>query len=100
MANEASPTATMANRSASPPGDAAEFETEFDVDEDPPSLAIMRTIAAVKDIEPDEMDPLYGSIDPDALDTLFRSTDTEIGVRFRFDGHEVMIESEGRIRII
>ncbi|PSQ10079.1 hypothetical protein BRC93_10815, partial [Halobacteriales archaeon QS_5_70_15] len=51
----------------------SEFGCSFDADESP-SHEVIRAIAAVKGIEPNDVDPLYDFIDPDALDAMFDST--------------------------
>ena len=80
----------------------SEFECIFDADESP-SHGVVRAIAAVKGIEPTDVDPLYDFINPDALDPLFDDA-TEAGesdtrVSFRIDDLEVEVSGDRRITV-
>ena len=74
----------------------------FDADESP-SHGVVRAIAAVKGIEPTDVDPLYDFINPDALDPMFDDA-TETGesdtcVSFRIDDLEVEVSGDRRITV-
>lgn len=65
------------------------------------SDTVIRAIADVADVDPtNTVIPLSESIDPDALDALFASDDGEAQARFRVCGLEVLVWSDGRIRIV
>ena len=75
----------------------SEFEVTVDVD-DSASRAVIRAIAAVRGVEPTDLDPLYEAVDPEALDAMFDDapggSDGEISVSFRVDELQVVITSD------
>ena len=80
----------------------SEFEYVFDVDESP-SHGVVRAIAAVKGVEPTDVDPLYDSIDPSALDAIFGGTtearESDIRVSFRVDDLEIEVSGDRRVTV-
>jgi len=70
-------------------------------EEERPSLAVVRVVAAVTGTVPTRMRPLCEAVDPDALDQLFgagpwRSDRSATGdVRFRFEGCAVTVSAAG-----
>lgn len=79
--------------------DSLTYEREPD---EPPSLSVIRAVAAVNETDPTRMRPLYEAIDPDALDHLFastsrRSTPLSHGfVSFRYGDCDVTVYGDGR----
>jgi len=80
----------------------SEFECAFDVDESP-SHGVIRAIAAVKGIEPIDVDSLYDFIDPDALDAMFDDTagprESNVRVSFWIDDLEIEVSEERRVTV-
>lgn len=75
------------------------FQTKFE-DSTSPSFTLIKALAAIKDTEPVELDPLSESVDPDALDTLIGTAEPQEGpleVAFTIEGYYVRIQSNGRI---
>lgn len=62
-----------------PQGDDTEtFHTTYSRDDDPPSEAVVRAVAAVVGRRPDRLyTRLFDVVDPDALDRLFTETSPE-----------------------
>jgi hypothetical protein len=44
------------------------------IQDEPPSLVVISTVADATDNDPTEIEPLYSVIDPDALDSLFQTS--------------------------
>ena len=64
-----------------------------------PSIAVMRTVAAVTGCRPTDLDSLHGSIDPDALNRVVESMTDARGagseqITFWYQEHQVTIEPE------
>lgn len=78
---------------------------DYEADEDEaPSEAVIRSVSAVRGVEPTELDPLYDTIDPDGLDELFGSTvggehRGDARVEFTYAGCEVTVYSSGRVLV-
>ena len=68
---------------------------------EPPSLTVIREIAAEKDIDPENIEPpLSTVIDTDALDRLFRGSERTDGrVIFEYSGYSVTVDSDGDVEI-
>lgn len=65
------------------------------------SDTVIEAIAEVAGVDPTEtMIPLADRIDPDALDALFTADDGEAQVTFSVCGLEVLVRSDGRVRIV
>ena len=82
--------------------DRSEFECVFDVGKSP-SHGVIRAIAAVKGVEPTDVDPLYHFIDPDALDAMFDDTtearESDICVSFRIEDSKIEVSGDRRITV-
>lgn len=91
----------MVEDSSCPPADddtGGEGHTvEIGADERP-SEVVIRTVAAVTNRQPLELEPLHAAVDPDALDALFavRSDGSRNSGRFtfRFNGCKVCVQGE------
>ncbi|GAA0675502.1 HalOD1 output domain-containing protein [Natronoarchaeum mannanilyticum] len=75
----------------------------FDPDEQP-STVVTEAVAEVRDLEQDELPPLYDAIDGDRLDDVVRSDDPlpagePVRVRFRYAGCEITVTSHGAITV-
>ncbi len=69
----------------------------------PPSQAIVETVAEAKDVDPLDLDSLYEVIDPDALDSLFAPTNgsprSDGKIAFEYADHTVVVSSDGTVRL-
>ena len=73
---------------------------EYDWTTTSPAVAIIETVAAAADSDPEDLEPLYDWVDPDAIDALFEdSSDTphrsRLFVSFTYAGYEVTIGEDG-----
>lgn len=80
------------------------MHTRYSSDE-PPSETIVRALAAINGVEPEELQLLYESIDPEALDTLFGTPvvgqeEENLVIEFVVSGHRVIVKSDGNITIL
>lgn len=69
-------------------------------DPDQPSAAVVEVLAAAKDADPLELEPLHRYVDPDALNRLVDSggpRDARTTVTLSVDGYEVRIEGTGTV---
>lgn len=65
------------------------------------SNTVIEAIAEVAGVDPTQtVIPLADSIDPDALDSLFADTEGDVRVAFTVCGLEVLVWSDGEIRIV
>lgn len=65
------------------------------------SSVVIEAIAEVADVDPTEtVIPIAERIDPDALDSLFADDDGKAQTTFRVCGLEVLVRSDGRVRIV
>jgi hypothetical protein len=65
------------------------------------SNTVVEAIAEVADVDPTRtVIPLADSIDPDALDALFTSSAGDAQLSFSVCGLEVIVWSDGKIRIV
>lgn len=73
---------------------------EFDPETTPPSMAVVATLAAVDDIDPVEVEPLYETVDTDALDAVVSNgTDDrgDISVTLHVNGYALSVSSDGQV---
>lgn len=80
------------------------YRTRHDRDCDGPvSEAIVRGLAAVESVEPDELDVrLYDEVDPEALDRLYgTAAERSDRLRLSFDvgGYEVVLTGDGDLLV-
>ena len=76
--------------------------TQFDHQKTDPSTVVIATLAAAKDVEPIELEPLYDAVDPDALDAIVRirkGTNGDIRVSFTHEGHAITVFSYGMVTV-
>jgi hypothetical protein len=65
------------------------------------SDVVIEAIAEVAGVDPTTtVIPLADRIDPDSLDALFADSEGEAQTTFRVCGLEVLVRSDGRIRIV
>ncbi|MFC4448322.1 HalOD1 output domain-containing protein [Halorussus aquaticus] len=65
------------------------------------SDTVIAAIAEVAGVDPTQtVIPLSETIDPDALDALFADCEGDAQVTFRVSGLEVLVRSDGRVRIV
>ncbi|NKE37821.1 hypothetical protein GWG54_18855 [Natronococcus sp. JC468] len=57
------------------------------------TVEVVEAVAAVLDIPPEELPPLYHTVDADALDALVESGNN-ITVRFEYEGFEVLVKPD------
>lgn len=82
--------------------DSATARTQFDQEKTSASMAVIATLADIKDADPVELDPLYSTVDPDALDALVRvrtGTDGDIHVTFTHEDHAITVYSYGVVTV-
>lgn len=64
----------------------------------PPSVTLIRAVAAERGVEPDELQfRLQEEVDTDALDALARHDGADWQLEFRVDDHDVTVESDGTV---
>lgn len=75
--------------------EAEEYRSSFNPGEKV-SVAVVETVAIVKDKDPVNMEALNSVVNPDALDGLFQDTNSEVRdkglVRFCFEGFRVAVD--------
>lgn len=66
-----------------------------------PSIAVVEEIAALRDVEPTDLDiVLYDSVDPEALDRLFLEQQTiDMEATLDLDDYRVIVRSNGTLSI-
>ena len=68
------------------------------------SDAVIEEVAAVRGVDPLDLEPLYSVVDPDALDALFRRTGGSASasptVHFTMAGCEVLVHGDGAVAVI
>jgi len=61
---------------------------------------VVRSVAAITDTRPTDMETLHGRIDTDALGELFSDTTDRVGaVSFHLNGCGVIVYSDGEVEI-
>lgn len=71
--------------------------TTFDTDQSQPNVDVTETVAALKNVESDELAPLYESIDH-VIDNIFSkppSDEADVEVSFNYEGFRVTISQDG-----
>ncbi|MFC7008591.1 HalOD1 output domain-containing protein [Halalkalicoccus salilacus] len=63
-----------------------------------PSVAIIRTLADAKGVDPLELPVLYDVVDLEAMDEILTGSGTS-SIKFSYDGLNVLIKSDGCILI-
>lgn len=65
------------------------------------SDTVVRAVAAAKDVDPLDLEPLYTVVDPDALNNLFRptigSSPTDLELHFTMADCEVVVHGDGEV---
>ena len=80
--------------------DAADGEghhTTFDTDQNQPNVDITETVAELKEVESDELSPLYDSIDH-VVDNIFSqppSPEADVEVSFSYEGFRITVTQDG-----
>ncbi len=71
-----------------------------------PSEALIAAVATLSGTEPTSLSPLYDVVDPEALDSLYEhvrehtgSTSSDHQITFPYEGYEVRVGFDGRIRL-
>ena len=94
--------------SANDPADTTEpretnYVTTFDPAGERASEAVVTAVSALAGSKPVDLDPLYEVVEPDALDSLVehaqRGDTGTHRLRFTYEGYDVGVRSDGRIRI-
>ncbi|WP_243645239.1 HalOD1 output domain-containing protein [Natrarchaeobius chitinivorans] len=70
----------------------------------PASIAIIKAICAVENVDPvDAPDDLgftlHDHVDPEALDTMVTNGTGDVSVELRLEDYHVLVEDTGRIRV-
>ncbi|OTF01990.1 hypothetical protein B9G49_00135 [Halorubrum sp. SD683] len=65
------------------------------------SLLVVVAVAAVEDVDPEQLPPLHDSVEPETLDTLVDTAGDGIGlnVRFEYEGYDVHARPGGRLEL-
>ena len=77
------------------------YETTFTAGE-PPSIAVVRSVAAIEGVEARELDPLAHDVDTDALDALFeesRDSGPLPTLEFSYAGYRVVVRGDGHVTL-
>lgn len=76
------------------------YHLQYDGDADLSTVVVI-AVAEIAGVDPIELEPLYESVDPDVLNDLFGDGAPRVddAVSFAFAGHEVSVESDGRVTI-
>lgn len=65
--------------------------------------AVVETVAEAENVDPLDLDPLYGVIDPDALEELFTATAgsprSSGKITFEYHGHTVVVSNDGSVTL-
>lgn len=81
--------------------DSGTYRTSYDPDTESPSVRLIESVAAIKDVSPTALEQLDKSVDPDALDAVFGPTRNAPGnhgsVSFVYEGLTVVVHSDGEI---
>ncbi len=78
---------------------------EFDIRGDKSaSTAVVRAVSTAKDVEPENLPPIYDYIDPEALDELFQKTNRRpirgnTTVSFEYCGYTVAVRAVGTVEL-
>lgn len=67
---------------------------------DTPSVAIVMTVAAVRNRDPVRMQPLNDVIDVDALDTLLMTATSTVSLSFTYENVDVVVSSDGTVDVV
>lgn len=75
------------------------FHVSFDPTTESIDTVIVESVAALKNTEPNELEPLYNAVNPDALQDLIRpgeeTRSTANHIQFHYEGLEVRVSSDG-----
>lgn len=69
---------------------------------DPAAITIVETVAAVREADPTELEPLSSTVDPDALNTLFAASGggAETGViQFEYENCLISVTADGAVSV-
>lgn len=75
---------------------------ETEIGDRRPSEAVVEVVSAIRDVEPNDLPPLYEAIDPDALDAVCSDagTDTQPTVQFSYEGLLVTVSAPDVISVV
>lgn len=75
------------------------YETE--IGDRQPSEAVIDVVSALRDVRPDDLEPLYHSFDPDALNSLCGNEDeARPTVQFTYEGLVVTVSAPNTISVV
>jgi hypothetical protein len=63
------------------------------------SAKVIHKVARKKEIDPEELKPLYTAINPDALNTIFESEEHTGTVVFSYMDYDIIVASNGKVTI-
>ena len=72
---------------------------QFDWNETPPSVAVVRLLSVALNCDPTAIEPLGETVDPDALDRLFPSMDDGSELEFTHCELSVRLHGDGRAAV-
>lgn len=70
----------------------------FQIGDELPTVAIIRAIETLEDVETTELPPLYESIDSDALDQVCRSLD-DGQISFSYHGYRITVNGSREFHV-
>ncbi|WP_458187891.1 HalOD1 output domain-containing protein [Haladaptatus sp. NG-WS-4] len=78
------------------------FDIENDIANGYTCAGIVRALATVMDVSPNEMKPLHAVVNCDAVEALFRTrrygdTRDNVSVTFHYDVYEVSVDASGNV---
>lgn len=73
------------------------YTRTFDTDKNQPTVDITETVAELRDVESDELSPLYDSIDH-VVDNIFSEPprpEADVEVSFNYEGYRIAVRQDG-----
>ncbi len=79
------------------------YRTTYDIARESLSVRVLEAVAAIRNTDPTDLDPLDEYIDPDSLNSIFEPTATKSGTHgslsFAYEGLLVIIHSDGEVEL-
>jgi predicted RNA-binding protein with PUA-like domain len=79
------------------------YRSYYDPESENPSLQVLEAVAAVRNVDPTDLDPLDRYIDPDALNAIFVPTyqmaGTHASISFGYEDLLVIVHSDGEVEL-
>ena len=75
---------------------------EFDTEEDDPRQQVIQTVADLKDVEQDELQPFYTEVDH-IVDNLYKdppAAQAQVIIEFSYEGYRIKLRQDGSATFI